>query len=453
MAVFLRENGELAMGNKTPVTILQELLQKKGLVPQYELIYNGTGTLDPVFKFSVSAEKRSAIGHGKTKKQAKHDAAAALLKRMLNVAGPVVENGAAIEAEIVSPYDRAVQTNFVGKLEEICCVNKIPYPVYDLVGEEGPPHARIFTIKCQISTISETVTARTKKQAKHLVAKQMIGRVAEIIGERFLSEGLPVNPEEEEEAISPEEQNRRAIESGTFRHIKSTWIADLQHVFHHRPDEYPLSPTFLELPQQPERFYRRMDAPGEFLTALLKSLGGVSRVLQPTPEELHQCLVEADKYLSRYQEPSEDEEDDQGEEESTNSEPDEDSESGKLSDQGGLVSTYQPLQDFDLGDTEYVVIRDIEASTSQSHESPSKGTTEREVSDELNDLNLEDYSGNKLLMGKPILVVLAIECPQGQWSFHGCGNSSEEAEAKASVRAILFLRQMSFPIATTTATL
>lgn len=54
-------------------------------------------------------------------------------------------------------------------------------PEYILIRDIGPPHARIFTIRCKISNFEEDGTATTKKQAKHDAAKRMVDRIKGLV--------------------------------------------------------------------------------------------------------------------------------------------------------------------------------------------------------------------------------------------------------------------------------
>lgn len=65
--------------NKTPVTILQEIMVKKGTVPKYELIHDGGGTHINTFTYEVTCDGLRATGTGRCKKDAKHEAANAML--------------------------------------------------------------------------------------------------------------------------------------------------------------------------------------------------------------------------------------------------------------------------------------------------------------------------------------------------------------------------------------
>lgn len=65
--------------NKTPVSILQEMMVKQGMTPDYELIYDGGGSHVNTFTYQVTCDGLKATGTGRCKKDAKHEAAKAML--------------------------------------------------------------------------------------------------------------------------------------------------------------------------------------------------------------------------------------------------------------------------------------------------------------------------------------------------------------------------------------
>lgn len=65
--------------NKTPVSILQEMMVKQGMIPDYELIHDGGGRHLNTFTYQVTCDGLTAIGTGRCKKDAKHEAAKAML--------------------------------------------------------------------------------------------------------------------------------------------------------------------------------------------------------------------------------------------------------------------------------------------------------------------------------------------------------------------------------------
>jgi len=54
----------ICLQGKTPVSHLQELCNKWGIVPLYELVASEGPTHEPVFEFSVKAREYSATGRG-----------------------------------------------------------------------------------------------------------------------------------------------------------------------------------------------------------------------------------------------------------------------------------------------------------------------------------------------------------------------------------------------------
>lgn len=46
--------------------------------------------------------------------------------------------------------------NPIGELQTLCSTKRLPSPVYDVIGDEGEPHEKIFTYKCSVSQRSAT---------------------------------------------------------------------------------------------------------------------------------------------------------------------------------------------------------------------------------------------------------------------------------------------------------
>lgn len=160
----------LKMSIKTPVTILQEFMVRRHETLNYELICNGVGTHEPLFKYRVTGLGKTAFGSGKSKKEAKHEAARLLLyilKEEVNVPELISSEILNEMPSCYSPYDHTIKDNAVGALQIFCCDNQLQDPKYELVLDVGPPHFKQFTIRCTVSSFSFEATARTKKQAKH----------------------------------------------------------------------------------------------------------------------------------------------------------------------------------------------------------------------------------------------------------------------------------------------
>ena len=156
---------------KTPVTLLHEFLMKGGEIPDYKLVDNGVGTHDPLFQYEVSAKGKSSLGKGKSKKEAKHDAARLLLIELQE--GVQLEE----EVQVISPYASALKENAVGALIDFCIQHNATCPRYDLIRDEGLAHAKVFGVRCYVSSFSTEAEARTKKQAKQLASQLMLSKL------------------------------------------------------------------------------------------------------------------------------------------------------------------------------------------------------------------------------------------------------------------------------------
>jgi len=168
--------------NKTPASIVQEYAAKNHITPQYNLILNNTDQTN-VFKYSLTLNDYMTVGEGSSKKEAKHEAALKLLKKM------IADNPQLLDTEfkewdfdnhVVSPFDKNIKVNAIGKLNDICVNNRLGLPEFKLVREEGQAHAKLFTISCHVCKMIETARHKTKKQAKHLAAVKMVNKLMAI---------------------------------------------------------------------------------------------------------------------------------------------------------------------------------------------------------------------------------------------------------------------------------
>ncbi|XP_063990525.1 interferon-inducible double-stranded RNA-dependent protein kinase activator A homolog B-like isoform X2 [Diachasmimorpha longicaudata] len=176
---------------KTPTSVLQEMMVKKGVVPNYELIHDGGGSHENTFTYKVMCDGLFAEGTGRCKKDAKHTAAANMLDTIVKHQGLLSLPASPAKFPVRSPPLRPkpesyIQdpngpfVNAIGALRDLCADNKLEEPVYNTVSDVGPPHARIFTIQCAVASFREEGISTTKKQAKHLAAKKMLQRITEV---------------------------------------------------------------------------------------------------------------------------------------------------------------------------------------------------------------------------------------------------------------------------------
>lgn len=67
--------------------------------------------------------------------------------------------------------------------QDLCAENNLQEPEYILIKDSGPPHARVFTIRCTVSSFVEEGVASTKKQAKHDAAGKMVKRIKGLVNQ------------------------------------------------------------------------------------------------------------------------------------------------------------------------------------------------------------------------------------------------------------------------------
>lgn len=170
------------MPSKTPVSILQELLNRRGLAPpKYQLVQIEGAIHEPIFRYRVNVEGLIAMGTGRSKKEAKHAAAKGLLDLLIEnqimdrlfKEGVMIQNEEPIPDEpILRPDDKSIG-NPIGWLQEMCMSRRWPPPLYEMENEEGLPHERQFTIACEVFKHREIGTGKSKKLAKRQAAHKM----------------------------------------------------------------------------------------------------------------------------------------------------------------------------------------------------------------------------------------------------------------------------------------
>lgn len=163
----------------TPVSVLQELLSRRGITPNYELVQIEGAIHEPTFRYRVSFNDKdvpfTAMGAGRSKKEAKHAAAKALIEKMAGTSvmdPPQLQNG-------TNDNDEKVMGNPIGLLQEMCMARRWPPPMYETESEVGLPHERQFTISCTVVKYNEIGQGKSKKIAKRIAAHKMWSRLHE----------------------------------------------------------------------------------------------------------------------------------------------------------------------------------------------------------------------------------------------------------------------------------
>ncbi|XP_076671326.1 RISC-loading complex subunit tarbp2-like [Andrena cerasifolii] len=202
--------------SKTPVMVLQEVAMKRcSSLPVYTEISCIQGTHQNKFTIGVKWKSYDAKGVGSSKMKAKHNAAQKMLA-LLVASSEISQNQVSLischeaATTTVRPTNSATSTttmftsvldsgksfnnssislpcspvsaaslgnafvNYVGLLHEYCASRHIPEPQYDIVNRTGPSHLPVFIMSCRVASVHEQVSATTKKNAKHEVAKKVL---------------------------------------------------------------------------------------------------------------------------------------------------------------------------------------------------------------------------------------------------------------------------------------
>ncbi|XP_012533572.1 uncharacterized protein LOC105835118 isoform X2 [Monomorium pharaonis] len=216
--------------NKSNISLLQEVLIKKGYVPIYHFMEKNIDMISKQFVCVVSCKTFKATGTGNSKKQAKHDAAKNMLSLLVekneislpvdisssssvtNVAQNPVQSLAKLQEmfsshqqipaqssakvyemssshqqiptqnstkvyEMSSSHQQsATGCNYVGMLQEFCQQGQINVKdiIYNVVYEGGLPHMKTFTIEVSLGSLRERGMASCKKSAKQEAARKLL---------------------------------------------------------------------------------------------------------------------------------------------------------------------------------------------------------------------------------------------------------------------------------------
>ncbi|XP_043269785.1 RISC-loading complex subunit tarbp2-like isoform X2 [Venturia canescens] len=170
-----------SLPSKTPVSVLQELLSRRGTTPKYELVQIEGAVHEPTFRYRVTVADVVAMGTGRSKKDAKHAAAKAVLDKLIGVteadesllSNSLPDNSQNSQDSQGGYGEEKVINNPIGTLQEMCMLRHWPPPKYTMEGEAGLPHERQFTIVCWMLKYRQVGHGKSKKLAKRQAAHKM----------------------------------------------------------------------------------------------------------------------------------------------------------------------------------------------------------------------------------------------------------------------------------------
>ncbi|XP_065224030.1 RISC-loading complex subunit tarbp2-like [Planococcus citri] len=219
--------------SRTPASVLQEFCVHRKITPVYEIDDDNSPTHLKKFICQVTCDTYTAIGEGRSKKEAKHAAAEKMLKIIRPTDEPLQSPNT---ATVPSPYEGKVKEDSVGPLTDFCTELGIKAPEYVHTRAEGPPHATMFTFRCTVGSFHTEAIERTKQQAKQLAAMYMLNRLKKMVDPRIklqLPEVSFIDP-------SQEPNYRKAstmLTNGNFSEFKKILVGNLTH---------PLSSDFMQ---------------------------------------------------------------------------------------------------------------------------------------------------------------------------------------------------------------
>lgn len=82
---------------------------------------------------------------------------------------------------LLSSLSREIQKDAKTKLQELLQARRMELPSYEIVAVEGEAHQQLFTIRCRIATLNETVLAQgsSRRRAEQMAAAIMLEKLQE----------------------------------------------------------------------------------------------------------------------------------------------------------------------------------------------------------------------------------------------------------------------------------
>ncbi|XP_039261555.2 RISC-loading complex subunit tarbp2-like isoform X1 [Styela clava] len=174
--------GSAASPSKTPISSLQEICQRMGKTPQYDLTAMEGRAHQPQFVYRCTVGDIMKTGQGGSKKAAKHAAAEAVLNSLKNggdadEAEDESQNQQEVPEQKIEELSSQESTNPVGTLQELVVARGWRLPVYSMYAESGPAHKKEFIMCCTVESFKEYGSGTAKKHAKRAAATKMYDKI------------------------------------------------------------------------------------------------------------------------------------------------------------------------------------------------------------------------------------------------------------------------------------
>lgn len=148
-------------------------MKRHSALPYYDLVADGTEEPLKIFAYTVDVFGQTARGQGKSKKDAKHEAAI----NVINILKNMNEYKDDLHVSSLVNQQRPQITeggDAIGQLLDICVLKDWPHATFELRKACGTAHAPFFEYECRISSIVRVGSSSTKKGAKQIAAQEML---------------------------------------------------------------------------------------------------------------------------------------------------------------------------------------------------------------------------------------------------------------------------------------
>ncbi|KAI8042179.1 hypothetical protein M5D96_003481 [Drosophila gunungcola] len=165
------------MDNKSAVSCLQEFCAKsKNVPPTYDFIDGEDGG----YVCKVVLMEIEAYGNGRSKRDAKHLAAANILRKIRKLPGV---SGLLEECESSSVADLCeeltnLNRDMLKELRDYCVRHDMPLPTIEIVQQSGTPNAPEFVARCSVASIVRYGKSDKKKDARQRAAIEMLAVIS-----------------------------------------------------------------------------------------------------------------------------------------------------------------------------------------------------------------------------------------------------------------------------------
>ncbi|XP_050529240.1 LOW QUALITY PROTEIN: interferon-inducible double-stranded RNA-dependent protein kinase activator A homolog B-like [Daktulosphaira vitifoliae] len=178
---------------KSPVAKLNEIMALKKMTVEYTLVSMSGLVHNPVFTYRVKGCDIIVYGSGKSKKEAKQNAAVEFLEKVDSINNQLSDSSSnrtitstthnrlsniTIEDAPKNILETKSDINPIGVLQELCMARRWQLPEYDFPSDDsGEPHNRWYRVTCSILKYKTQGEGKTKQGAKRQAARLMYDQV------------------------------------------------------------------------------------------------------------------------------------------------------------------------------------------------------------------------------------------------------------------------------------